>query len=326
MLFFQLIRVAPIKFSESLINVSADLKGDAIKAAEFSLKRFAKQIIECLIHHNKMVLSLALLALLSGCSTIPSSIERQSTASHLADINHWHSRTVKTTKFDLLSFRPIDYTKAKLLTIYIEGDGLAWLTKRTVSSDPTPVNPLGFKLALNHFYGNAVYLARPCQYTGGTAARNCNKHYWTDSRFSEEVVAATNEAISNFKAEFKAEQLQLVGYSGGAAVAALLAARRNDVVKLITVAGNIDHRAWTAHHKISPLTGSLNPADYKQKLAHIEQIHFVGSNDKVIPPFLAKQFVADFSDNTQSKVVVVPNQKHGCCWSKAWRQLLQTNL
>ena len=117
--------------------------------------------------------------------------------------------------------------------------------------------------------------------------------------------------------------MQLVGFSGGGTIAALLAATRDDVDRLITVAGNLNHQAWTTHHSISPLSHSLNPADYREQLAHIEQIHFVGANDKVIPPFLTQQFVTDLPDNSQAKVVVVPNQEHGCCWEDIWADLMQ---
>ncbi|GAB2181920.1 hypothetical protein DLREEDagrD3_21430 [Denitratisoma sp. agr-D3] len=48
-----------------------------------------------------------------------------------------------------------------------------------------------------------------------------------------------------------ARRLTLVGYSGGAA--ALLAARCSDVVRLVTIAGNLDHRAWTRYHHITTL-------------------------------------------------------------------------
>jgi len=264
----------------------------------------------------------ALLALLPACVTVPSSIERQSSASHLAIKHHWQSKTIKTSQFDLVSYQPMQHTKQKLLTVYIEGDGLAWLTKRKVSTDPTPINSTGLKLALKHPQGNAVYLARPCQYTGGTAARNCNKNYWTGSRFSEEVITSSNEAINSLKDEFKAERLQLVGYSGGGAVAALIAARRDDVTKLITVAGNLNHQVWTTHHNISPLSNSLNPADYLEQLNYIEQVHFVGANDKVIPPFLAQQFVTEFNSQAKVEVIVVPEFNHHCCWVEHWPELI----
>jgi dienelactone hydrolase len=262
------------------------------------------------------------LFLLSACVTLPSSEHRDDTAKQLASSHNWQAELIQTAQFDLLSYQPTLHAKENLLTVYIEGDGLAWLTKNTISADPTPINPTGLKLALNHPQGNAVYLARPCQYTDGSEARNCNKHYWTDSRFAEEVTASTNEAINILKTEFSAEQLQLVGYSGGGAIAALIAARRDDVIRLITVAGNLDHQAWTRYHNISPLTGSLNPADYRQPLASIEQVHFVGANDKVTPPFLAKQFVTEFYSQNNVKVIVIPENDHHCCWVEQWHNLI----
>ena len=268
------------------------------------------------------IILVGLLALLSACATVPSSIDRQSSANHLATDHHWLSKTIKTSQFDLVSYQPTLHVKGSLLTVYIEGDGLSWFTKRKVSTDPTPINPVGLKLALNHSSGNAVYLARPCQYTTGKEARNCNKHYWTDSRFAEEVIAASNEALNSLKDEFKAQQLQLVGFSGGGAVAALITARRDDVTKLITVAGNLNHKAWTTHHNINPLTDSLNPAYYRQQLSKVEQIHFVGANDKVMPPFIARDFVAGLEKNANAQVIVAPNQSHGCCWEVIWAELM----
>jgi len=276
-----------------------------------------------ILNRLKLTLSLWLVTLLlTSCASPPSLQQRQGSAGQLASSHQWQVKLIQSSHFDLLSYQPKQHAKENLLTVYIEGDGLAWLTKNTISTDPTPINPTGLKLALNHPQGNAVYLARPCQYTDGSEARNCNKHYWTDSRFAEEVIASTNEAINILKAEFSAEQLQLVGYSGGGAVAALIAARRDDVIKLITVAGNLDHQAWTAYYNISPLSNSLNPANYHQQLAHIEQVHFVGANDRVIPPFLAKQFIDKLQSQNKVNVIVVPEFDHHCCWVEQWHNLI----
>jgi hypothetical protein len=43
------------------------------------------------------------------------------------------------------------------------------------------------------------------------------------------------------------------------------------------VAGNIDHRAITAHRKVTPMEGSLNPADVADRVRSIPQTHFVGA-------------------------------------------------
>ncbi|WP_414683398.1 lipase family protein, partial [Methylophaga sp. UBA5088] len=145
---------------------------------------------------------------------------------------------------------------SKRLTIYIEGDGLAWLNRRKISSDPTPVDPLVLKLAVHD--KQAVYLARPCQYV---KSDRCDKKLWTSARFSTEVVESMNQAVTELKNQFQASSLRLIGYSGGGAIATLLAAERNDVDQLVTVTGNLDTTAWTEMQHISALTDSLNPAD-----------------------------------------------------------------
>lgn len=266
-----------------------------------------------------------IVVLLAGCASVPLPQQRQDTANQLAASHNWQAGSTQTQQFDLVSYRPQNFISETELTIYIEGDGLAWLTTSTLSTDPTPVNPVGLKLALNHPAGNAVYLARPCQYVGGIRARNCNQHDWTDSRFSEAVISSANEALNVLKAEFGATELHLVGFSGGGAIAALLAARRDDVSRLITVAGNLNHQAWTSYHRISPLLGSLNPADYQQQLSNVKQIHFVGDKDQVIPRILARDFVAGLADSAKAKVILVPGQSHGCCWDKVWADLLLKN-
>jgi len=268
-----------------------------------------------------IVFLMALLPMLSACATVSSPIERQSAANYLASMYQWQPKIIQTSLFDLISYQSTRHLKQKLLTVYIEGDGLAWLTKNIISTDPTPINLIGLKLALEHPGGVAVYLARPCQFVGGATARNCHQRYWTDGRFSEEVVESTNQALGSLKAEFGASELQLVAYSGGAAVAALVAARRDDVTKLITVAGNLDHKEWAAHHKISRLLDSLNPADYHKQLESIEQVHFVGADDEVIPLFLAQHFVAEFKLKNKVDIIVVPGFNHRCCWSRDWSKL-----
>ncbi len=60
----------------------------------------------------------------------------------------------------------------------------------------------------------------------------------------------------------------------------LLAAQRRDVDAVITVAANLDHRAWTAHHGDTPLHCSLNAADFARRLQSVPQVHYAGEKDK----------------------------------------------
>lgn len=260
---------------------------------------------------------------LNACASY-SPTARRDYAENLAHTKQWQRQIIPTSTFDLLAYVPAHATRNKTLTIYIEGDGLAWLTRQQRSTDPTPKVPVGLQLALQHSTGNAVYLARPCQYVTGRQTRNCDKEYWSSHRFAPEVIAATDEAITDLRNQQHARSLVLVGYSGGGAVAALVAARRSDVTQLITVAGNLDHLAWTQLHQISPLAGSLNPADVWLSLVNVPQTHFVGSKDQVITPAIVRAYQQRFPADTQPLIKVIDGFDHRCCWARDWPQLLTT--
>ena len=259
---------------------------------------------------------------LVGCShTSPT--KRLANADRLATQHGWQQTILKTTSFELISYLPKRIKASDTLTIYIEGDGFAWRTSRRPSSDPSPHNPIALKLALQHQNGPVAYLARPCQFHVDVKKTPlCNQSYWTTKRYAEEVISASEQALSQLKHKYQANKLILVGYSGGAAVAALLAARRDDVAKLVTVAGNLDHQAWTEFHNVTPLTDSLNPVDYLEQLQTIPQLHFVGEDDKNIPPKLAQDFIANYDLTKFAKVIVVPDQSHSCCWQEIWPSLV----
>ena len=79
------------------------------------------------------------------------------------------------------------------VVVYIEGDGLSWIDRFTPSSDPTPTDPLAFKLALIDNSENIIYLARPCQYEW---SNNCNKDVWTVAQYSSTVLNSYKEIIN----------------------------------------------------------------------------------------------------------------------------------
>ena len=261
--------------------------------------------------------------LLSACTAIPTTTSRTDNATALAEKAGWQSVRLPTGKFVLTSFVPSHTAISDTLTVYIEGDGFAWVTSSQVSTDPTPVTPVALQLALNQPSGAAAYLARPCQYVMNAG---CEKIYWTSHRFAPEVITATNLGIDALKLGFHAQKLVLIGYSGGGAVAALAAARRNDVIRLITVAGNLDHAAWTKQHHITPLSGSLNAADEWQALQYIPQMHFVGGQDKVVNREIIESYVARYPNNQQPKVHIIKDFEHQCCWAERWHELYLETL
>ena len=203
--------------------------------------------------------------------------------------------------------------RGNTLHVYIEGDGHAWLNRTTPSDDPTPHNPMGLLLALNDPSPCPVlYLARPCQYVG---ARQCDRRYWTDARMHEHVIAALGTAIDKVKAASGTEHVVLVGFSGGGGCAVLLAAQRNDVVFLGTVAGNVHVAAWTELHQLSPLTHSLEPFAAAPLVRHIPQRHLAGDADSIIPPELSKKFCQAVGRPESCRTV------HGIGHHGAWQNI-----
>ncbi len=273
---------------------------------------------------NKSVarlLALLTAVLSSACADL-SSATRLRHADELAAVAGWQRIYLDAEPFRLAAYVPARTSGGAALTVYIEGDGLAFITRSQVSLDPTPLRPTALELALRHPQGAAAYLARPCQYVAGTDARNCSAAYWTDARFAAEVVTATGKAVDQLKERAGARSLVLVGFSGGGAVAALVAARRSDVDMLITVAGNLDHRAWTDYHHVPPLTASLNAADAWQALAGLPQRHFMGSEDGVINRTVMASYIARFPPGQRPQVRVIDGYDHHCCWARDWPALL----
>lgn len=262
---------------------------------------------------------------LVACSQIPSISERIDFAGSIAAKNGWKSEDIKTDTFTLRAYLPQSPNRSETLNVYIEGDGLAWINSSTPSFNPTPNNPLALKLALLDT-GATAYLARPCQFVGAELQSHCAQKYWMSHRFSLEVIDASNSAVSQLKARFSANKIRLIGYSGGGAVAALVAARRNDVVQLVTVAGNLDHVAWAQKRRISPLSGSLNPADNWQTLQHIPQHHYVGGKDTVIDESMAQAYVARYPVNKKPSISVIASFDHHCCWESIWPTIVESKF
>lgn len=263
------------------------------------------------------ILLLCLALLLGGCAGLPSVAERTARADALAQVAGWRRAVLPVAPLELVVYLPARQTQSSTLSVYIEGDGLAWISARRPSLNPTPTTPLALQLALAQPSGSAAYLARPCQYVEGSSVA-CQQRYWTDARFAEEVVAASNAAVDLLKQQFAATQIQLVGYSGGAAVAVLLAARRTDVIGLITVAGNLDHQAWSRQHRLSPLSDSLNPLEARHRLQAVEQLHLAGGRDENTFPALSEHFVVGLP---AARRKVLAGFDHQCCWVRDWPSL-----
>lgn len=261
----------------------------------------------------------AALLLLGGCRTLPAPSERLAAATALAagaGLLPW--RTPTPSPLPLAGFARLG-CPGQALHVYIEGDGLAWVTPTQPSADPTPLAAVGLELATRDPACNVLYLGRPGQYGAPAPAR-----YWLGARFAANVVDSYLVALRDVQAAQAAPRLQLAGFSGGGAVAALVAARLAEegrTVSLYTIAGNLDPDAWTRGRKLSPLQGSLNPVREAAILATVPQHHLVGRDDRQVPPWVLQAYRAALPETSCVSVQEVAAGHHGP-WAAAWAQAL----
>jgi pimeloyl-ACP methyl ester carboxylesterase len=200
--------------------------------------------------------------------------------------NGYQKTVIQTPSFSLFSASPLSHSVEGVLHVVIEGDGHAWLNRSTLSRDPTPRNAVGLKMAMER---DSVYLARPCQYVMSGA---CGARYWSTDRFAVEVIGAYMEALDQLKARYGADEVHISGFSGGAYVALVLAAERDDVARVDTVAGLLDPDEWTSYHDVSALHVRWSPQDLLMRSAETAFSHSCSYADKVMPCRLTKGFVA----------------------------------
>lgn len=271
----------------------------------------------------KIAVCLAICFGLAGCAlgtgVMSTSTGRQA-AVKIALSSSLQAVQFSTTDFELTGWRR---GQGEVLAVYIEGDGLAWRRRHVPSPDPTPRTPVSLRLAAADPAAAVCYIARPCQFVTGEARRGCDVALWTHARYGRRVLAAMHQAVDQAKALAGADTLELIGHSGGGTIAALLAAKRKDVRLLVTVAGNLDHALWTAHHGVSPLKTSLNPVAMAGSLLHIPQVHLVGEEDEIVPPRIGRRYMqalAEAGGCSNCRLELSAEAGHHCCWSESWAE------
>lgn len=267
--------------------------------------------------------TLAGLASLPGCT---STMEyRDVNVKRYAGPNFMIGREINTGLFNLTVYERMHERHAPA-HVYIEGDGVAWTSRTRPSLNPTPIDPVGMRLASMDKAKNIAWMARPCQYSWWNGEGPCPNKYWTDQRYSAEVVEEMSAALDEMKRRWDLTEFHLVGYSGGGTIAALLAVRRDDVASFRTVAGNLDHEVFTALHEVTPMTGSLNPVEEADMLRFIPQHHFIGAEDEIIPPAIFHSYDQALQPSNCVASTFIPDAGHQYGWQDRWPELLKKPL
>ena len=274
--------------------------------------------------HKNTNLALGCMILAAAITGCTNPHLRRSTAEIIAAKANLHMSVISTSIFEVVVFhRGLDNNKH--LHVYIEGDGFGWKTRTRQSNDPTPKNPVSLKLASLDPHPSILYIARPCQYLNKSQLVNCNPKYWSHYRYSADVIESVNEILQWAQSHRSEPQknIVLIGFSGGGTVAALTAAQRTDVERLLTIAANLDHRYWSRLHGNTLLSHSLNPPDFAHSLKELKQLHLVGSNDINVPRSVVERYL-DQIGLPGTVLMEVEGYNHDCCWEELWPEPLCT--
>jgi pimeloyl-ACP methyl ester carboxylesterase len=250
---------------------------------------------------------------LPACSTPQSRVDRLARQAGLV------REIVPGAPFRHVIYRPGSPHFGSVLHVYIEGDGTPYLDRNTVAADPTPRAPLALYL-MRLDPSPSLYLGRPC-YLGLAQDPGCDASYWTLKRFSPEVVQSMAAALEFEIARSGNRHITLIGHSGGATLAVLMADRVPEVDQVITIAGNLDVEGWARLHHYRPLSGSLDPMSSGPHRLSVELVHFAGGDDQTIPAAMITAAAARLG----GRVVVIPHFDHQCCWQAVWPSLLQSS-
>lgn len=216
--------------------------------------------------------------------------------------------------FDHVVFEPLTRGTGPVLHVYIEGDGSPRQASRTIPPDPTPRKSVLLPLMAMDPRPRLL-LGRPCHH----GITPCNAESWTLGRYGDEVVESMTSALRRLSSQRGEQGIVLIGFSGGGALAMLMAERLPEVRAVVTLAGNLAVESWAQQHGYVPLEASLDPATRPPLDPAILQIHLRGARDRRVPPELT-QPVIDRQHGARGRVYA--EFDHRCCWQDVWPSIL----
>ena len=253
----------------------------------------------------RFFLALVLTVSLAGCSLM--GLEPPATTAPVAaPLAGFMARQINAGPFTLTAHEKIR-APGQVAAIYIGGDG--------------PDAGIAPALAAKDKSANVIFLTRPCQ--NGTP---CAAEFRGEKRFGPEVIGAVSDALDALKKQHSFYGFNLVGFAAGATVAALVAAERQDVLSLRTVAGNLDTATYGRLHHLPSLEGSLNPKDVSAKLLPLGQKHFVGGKDKIVSPEIGNSYIEASGRPDCLGLTVIDTAGHTEGWVEIWPELLEQPL
>lgn len=267
--------------------------------------------------------AIAATLILGGCiaTTIPTL--RTETAQRIAAPAWMIKRDIHAAPYILRAYERI-HERGGVANLYIEGDGIVGKYSSGRNADFTPVNPVALHLASKDNAQNLIYLARPCQYNGRIEyPHTCSNEEWQTNRFSQEVIESYNTALNEISRRYGIKGFNIIGYSGGAAIATMLAGSRRDILSVRTVAGIMDNTAYAQVADDFPISATRSATEHASDLVKIPQYHFVGGQDNTVTPSVLSTYLRAMPPTNCVQTLLVQEAEHEAGWVDKWPELLR---
>lgn len=270
--------------------------------------------------------AIAATLVLGGCIATSLPTLRTETAQRIAAPAWMIKRDIPAAPYLLRAYERI-HDRGGVANLYIEGDGINGKHSIAENADFTPVNPVGLHLASKDNAKNLIYLARPCQFNGRLELpHTCDNKEWQENRFSKDVIESYNNALNEISARYGIRAYNLIGYSGGAAIATMLAGERKDILSVRTVAGILDNSAYATVADEFPISKTRTAAEHASDVSKTPQYHFIGGQDTIVTPSVLSTYLSDMPPTNCVQTMLVQEAEHEAGWVDKWPELLKLSV
>jgi dienelactone hydrolase len=139
----------------------------------------------------------------------------------------------------------------------------------------------------------------------------------------QSYVSALDQLRTDYASQGQTARFHLVGFSGGGGISVLVAAHRADIASVRSVAGLLDTDGFSHYHRVSAMTGSVNPVAVVGDLRPpLVQRHYGGGDDPIMPAPTQQGFVTRLPSATRcGDWQQVAGASHEKGWTDVWPSL-----
>lgn len=244
--------------------------------------------------------------MVSGCSSVSVGHDQTSKITPVLQEKHWRTEKLTSDELSLNVYYPEHLKPSNSLVIYFGESGYRhffdfFASQKRVALDMAHTQPEGV----------SMFIQWPCQQISADNSE-CKSIFAVDKRFDPVVLWSMSDAIDQLKRKTTINQIILVGYGDGGLMASLIAARRHDVVGLVTVATPFDLPVMDGQTILS------DEVIREHHFVSLPQIHLVGSDDKNVQATATQQFLHAFPASDQRLLIEEKGFTHDCCWADQW--------